>query len=1068
MKEALRKDRLAEIAKTKMRFLSILSLIALGVFVYTGLKATGANMRDTVDIYYREYEMPDITVQSTLGLDEEDEKIIKSAKGLEALEFGFMTDCLLDSDRNVIRLMSQPKGLALYDILEGEDLNTDDEILLDVKLKDYGYDIGQEMEVHLDDFQTDTLKIKKFNIVGFVKTPEYLSNKDRGKTNIGSGDVFGFGIIKPEAFDSPVYSTAKLRFEDTKNIESYTDQYEEKIDRHVKELRDKFKGRPENRFESVMEDARSEIEDAESQLESAKEQLKEGKEKLDQAGEDIEEGKKRLASEKADALRKLIEGEEQLSDGEYELKTAENKLEIGEIMKNTGERRIDRMQRDIADSQTSLNRAKGKLDALSSEITAMENRGNLTPEEERALERKKYRFNLALDDYNRILSRIRELQSEVSSNINMISNADSQLQSGEEALEQGKNRIEEGEKEYYRSKRDAERMLSEAQEELRKGEEEYTEGLKKYNEKKGDAEKQIAEGEEKLEDAKEAVSRLKKPIYMINSRLDSLDFYQFIDNSRRVDMLSNVFPVFFFGIAILVSLTTMTRMVEEERNLMGTLKALGYSNRDIIKKFTRYGLYSSVIGIAIGSVSGTYFLSKMIFDAYAAPYNILSEYVAFPHYKNIIIAAVISLMSTVGAAYWVGRKALKEKTANLMRPKVPKSGSRILLERIGPLWRKLSFIQKVTARNIFRYKKRMLMTVFGVAGCTALIFMGIGLENSLTGLTEKQYEEIFKFDAIIAFNTEDYPIEEYENALDNIDNVKKSLKVNYKSGDIMIPEFRHEDTMVISGEDEEKFSEFIKLRNRKTGEEYRLKDDGIFITEKIAEGAGLDIGDYLEFKDNEDKIYKLRIAGTAENYAGQYIYMNDVYYEKVFGEKFENNAYLAAAKDNSDYGMEEMSKELMSNKAVIAIISTNFIKNIINEMLQSIDMIVVVILICAALLAIVVLYNLTNINVSERERELSTIKVLGFFNKEVTAYVYRETIILTFMGIALGLVLGIYLHRYVLLSVEPPSIMLDHTTKWYNYLISSGFTVLVSLGVMIIIHNKLKNINMIESLKSVE
>ncbi|MDO5707632.1 MAG: FtsX-like permease family protein [Andreesenia angusta] len=1067
MKEAIRKDRMIEAIKTKTRFLSILCLIALGVFVYTGLKATGINIRETLENYCEYYNMPDITIRSTLGIDEVDEKIINNTRNLERVEYGYISDYILDNDRNIIRLQSESSDLALYKLLEGKALKEPNDILLDIKLKKKGYDIGQELEVKSEENQTDSLKTKKFNIVGFVKSPEYLSKEDRGKTNIGSGDILGFGIIKDENFNLPFYTIARLKYKDIGDLKSYSKEYEDKVSEYADELRKRFENRSENRLSTFINEAELEIEEAENELKAAREELDRGKNELENAKKDIEEGKERLYTENAEANLKFIEGKEKLLEGENKIKDAKIRLDTGNLLKNFGDNKLFRMEKELNSSQDSLEKARKKLDKLSSDIYDLESLEDLNSNQKEILNSKKYKYNLLLSDYNKIRARVDEIKKEIDMNRKTILESNFELDSGLNDVNSAENILNQEKKKYQEAKLKAKIELNRAKDEIESGEKKYQRGLKEYDDKKVEAEEKIESGEIEIEEAKEEIKKIKKPKYFINSKIDDPNYNYILTSSRNIDSLSNIFPVFFFAIAILVSLTTMTRMVDEQRSFMGTMKALGYSNRDIIKKFTHYGLFSAIIGIIIGSTFGTTVLSKVIFDAYMAPQDI-GDIAIKIHYKDIVIASLISLLSTAGAAYWVSIKDLKENAASLMRPKAPEIGSRIFLERFKFIWKRLTFIQKVTARNIFRYKKRMLMTVFGVAGCTALIFMGIGIKNSLSGIEEKQYEELFKFDAIIAYNLEDYPKDKYENAIDDVENVKESLKVNYKSGNIDSPLLKYENAILLSTDSKEEFSKFIKLRNRKTLENYELNDYGVYIGEKIAKVENIKNGDYIKFKDEDNKIYNLKVSGITENYAGQYIYMTDNYYNKIFNDKYNNNSYLIKAKNNGNKAMEEMSKEIMENKATMAIISTNYIRNIISDMEDSIDAIVLVILACGSLLAIVVLYNLTNINVSERERELSTIKVLGFYNKEVTAYVYRETLLLTIMGIALGLFIGIFLHRYVLLSVEPPSVMMDPETRWYNYLISSIVTLIISIGVLFIIHKKLKAINMIESLKSVE
>ena len=1067
MKEALRKDRLYEIIKTKTRFLSIMSLIALGVFVYIGLKATGPDMRTTIDDYYKSLDFQDISIQSTLGLDDKDVDIINSSRDIDVVEYGYMADYYLGSDNDVIRIYSESINLNYYKVISGRDIEKPNEILLDEKLISKGYQVGEKLEIESDEDSIDMINRKTFDIVGFIKSPEYISDTQRGKTNIGSGDVFAFGITKADNFDSSVYTIARLKYKGLNKEETYSDKYQEKIDKNIRVLKDRLKDRPEVRLSSVVNEAEVNIEEAERKLKDAREELQSSKTMLENAKSELDYGKSQLRSEKSRAAEEFFKADEQLSDGRVELKSAGIKLEMGELLSKVGEDRILRINNNIQKSKENLNVVKLKLDALTRDIEEYESKESLSEYELELLNNKKLEYNIRANDYNRNIEELNSLESELAENLEQISSGRDQLESGKESYSQGKNQISSGQEELQKSRLYAESEFTKASDEIKIGERKYQDGLKEYNEKAPEAETMIADGEKEIEKAKNDLKKIKVPKYIINSRADDSSYYQYLDNSKRIDMLSNVFPVFFFAIAALVSLTTMTRMVDEQRNFMGTLKALGYSNIDIGSKFIVYGFISCMIGVLIGSVLGIIILPKLISDAYTLPYNIDSHTVGI-YSIDIILATVISLISTSGAAYFVARKDLKEKASELMRPKVPRSGARIFLERITPLWKKMSFIYKVTARNIFRYKKRMLMTVFGVAGCTALIFMGLSIKSSISGIGEKQYEDLFNYDSIALYNIEDEGNEEkYENALEDIGGIKNNLKVNFSNGNIDDKDLKYEDTLIITTSDANKINHFIKMRDRKTGDYYKLDDEGVFINEKTASVMNLKIGDSFSI-EIEDEEYQFRVSGIVENYAGQYIYMTDKYYEKVINKPFKNNAYLIKAQNNSDKNMNDLSKEIMKNKAAVSMISTNYVKAMINDMLKSMDMIVYVILLCGSLLAVVVLYNLTNINVSERQRELSTIKVLGFYDKEVTAYVYRETIFLTILGILSGFIAGILLHRYVLISVEPASIMMDPGTNWFNYIISAAVTIVISLMVMYIIHNKIKKINMIESLKSVE
>ena len=611
--------------------------------------------------------------------------------------------------------------------------------------------------------------------------------------------------------------------------------------------------------------------------------------------------------------------------------------------------------------------------------------------------------------------------------------------------------------------------LEKAKETLADKQTEYDENLAEFTDKKADAEKEIQENEQELNDAQEELDDLDAPSYTVNDRKDGVEGYkQYLENSERVDILSNVFPVFLFAIAALVSLTTMTRFVEEERINSGTLKALGYTNWDIKKKFVVYGIVSGTLGTALGTVLGHTLLPSVIFNAYAANSALSKVSWQFSPWYSLI-GLVIALLCTTLSAYIVASNELQEKAAQLLQPKPPKIGSRILLERVKPLWNRMSFISKVTARNLFRYKKRMFMTIFGVAGCTALLITGFGIRDSLSGLTERQFSNLLTYDMIVV--KEDELSDEKETAIDeNLQNdqIKANTSVHYEN--MTMVGGKNEDTQTISFlvPQADNFSNFVHLVDRESQEELSLEDDGVILTEKLAKLLDAKVGQTVTLTDSDDRPVEMKVTGITEMYMGHYAFMNQTAYQKSFDKEASSNANLVTLENSSQKVLDQQSEDFMALDGVVSIVQTAAVSEVIDAVMDGLNSVILVLITCATLLAIVVIYNLTNINVSERVRELSTIKVLGFYDKEVTLYIYRETILLSMIGILAGFVVGFFLHGVIMLSLPPDEAMFSPGLQGTNFAISAAMTMAITLLLMIVMHIKIKHIDMLEALKSVD
>ncbi|MBT2288037.1 ABC transporter permease [Paenibacillus albidus] len=581
-------------------------------------------------------------------------------------------------------------------------------------------------------------------------------------------------------------------------------------------------------------------------------------------------------------------------------------------------------------------------------------------------------------------------------------------------------------------------------------------------EKLAAAKEELAEGERQL-------AALELPKIYVTDRNTNPGYAEYKDNADRLSAIASVFPVFFFLIAALVSLTTMTRMVEEHRLQIGTLKALGYGNSDIMAKFLVYGTLASLAGSAVGLAVGFSLLPAIIFNAYSSLYNLPDLIKSFyPSYS--IISVIVALVCTTLTAWFAARVELRGNASVLMRPKAPKSGQRIILERITFAWKRLSFVQKVTARNLFRYKQRMFMTVFGVAGCTALILTGFGLKDSIASIAPQQFGVIMKYDALVALHTDASAAaqESYEQLISGESAITGTLDAAQETMTARAQGVNDQDVNLFIPESIDTLSDFVELRDRVSGEGQKLTDEGAVISEKLAKLYGLEPGDTLTLVDNKNESFDINVTGITENYVMHYAYMTQVYYSSVFGKEAVFNTSLLNYNAQDSAWEDRFGEKLTGNERVAAISFSSSVGTAFDETMKSMDVVTLVLIVSAAALAFVVLYNLTNINVSERIRELSTIKVLGFYDNEVTMYIYRENILLTLLGIAAGSGLGIVLHSFVLQTAELDATMFAPVIKWPSYIYAALLTMVFSGIVMAFMHMKLKRIHMIEALKSVE
>ena len=769
---------------------------------------------------------------------------------------------------------------------------------------------------------------------------------------------------------------------------------------------------------AAVEDGLSQLSQKESELNAGREQITAGQAEIDAGWIQIQEQENTLAASKAE----IEAGEQELEKGQKQLKAAKKKL-------NKAQKEIDSNAETLAAGQAELDANVAKLNDSEAQYAS------------------------GLEQYNSGARQIAENEAKLTSGEQEIAENEAKLADGEKEIADNEKKLADGEKEIT----DNEKKLQDAVKDLKKGEKDLADGKKEYEDAKKDAEDEIAENQQKLDDAKKELEDLEMPEWMVTDREELPEYTDYGDNADRLRNIGQVFPVIFFLVAALISLTTMTRMVEEQRTQIGTLKALGYKKSAIAAKYICYAFFATLLGSVLGMLIGEKIIPYIIITAYGIMYHNVANTISIDYQPGFaLIASTASVVCTVGATLFASGKELQETPASLMRPPAPKEGKRVLLERLTFIWKHLSFSWKSTIRNLFRYKKRLIMTVFGIAGSMGLMLVGFGIQDSISDIAAIQYRELQHYDGMVIEDsdaTEEEHAELFEYMKENEQiahcNRVQMTKISAPKGSSNISIY------LFVPESLSEFARDVTLKNRITGETYELTDEGAAISEKTASLLGLKVGDMIPLKKG-DKEYKVRVAVITENYMSHYLYMTPRVYEQTFGEMPEYENIVFTMQEDCKDDLEMAGTRILANPGALSISYTSSLASQVDRMLSTLDAVILVLIVSAGMLAFVVLYNLNNINITERQRELATLKVLGFYDGEVSQYVLRENVILTVLGIMFGAVFGILIHRYVITTVEVDAVMFGRNIKLLSFLYSGILTSIFSIVVNGVMHFKLK------------
>ena len=807
------------------------------------------------------------------------------------------------------------------------------------------------------------------------------------------------------------------------------------------------------------------IQASEAQIESQRQQLAATRSELESGLAAVENGLSQLSQKESElnaGLEQITAGQAQIDAGWIQIQEQENTLAASKAEIEAGEQELEKGQKQLKAAKKKLNKAQKEIDSNAETLAAgqAELDANVAK-----LNDSEAQYASGLEQYNSGARQIAENEAKLTSGEQEIAENEAKLADGEKEIADNEKKLADGEKEIT----DNVKKLQDAAKDLKKGEKDLADGKKEYEDAKKDAEDEIAENQQKLDDAKKELEDLEMPEWMVTDREALPEYTDYGDNADRLRNIGQVFPVIFFLVAALISLTTMTRMVEEQRTQIGTLKALGYKKSAIAAKYICYAFFATLLGSVLGMLIGEKIIPYIIITAYGIMYHNVANTISIDYQPGFaLIASAASVVCTVGATLFASGKELQETPASLMRPPAPKEGKRVLLERLTFIWKHLSFSWKSTIRNLFRYKKRLIMTVFGIAGSMGLMLVGFGIQDSISDIAAIQYRELQHYDGMVIEDsdaTEEEHAELFEYMKENEQiahcNRVQMTKISAPKGSSNISIY------LFVPESLSEFARDVTLKNRITGETYELTDEGAAISEKTASLLGLKVGDMIPLKKG-DKEYKVRVAVITENYMSHYLYMTPRVYEQTFGEMPEYENIVFTMQEDCKDDLEMAGTRILANPGALSISYTSSLASQVDRMLSTLDAVILVLIVSAGMLAFVVLYNLNNINITERQRELATLKVLGFYDGEVSQYVLRENVILTVLGIMFGAVFGILIHRYVITTVEVDAVMFGRNIKPLSFLYSGILTSIFSIVVNGVMHFKLKTIDMVESLKSVE
>ena len=1063
MKSAYLKDSKKMFKNNIGRFCSIVLIIMLGTSFFIGMNAISPEMKKTAEKYMKDKNIYDYALESNLGYKKEDVKKFEDIKNIEKAQGVYSYDALASFDQKdiVVRVSSMNSDIKMNEnyIEDGRKIEKDNECYISTRLKQmYNYDIGKKIKVYRKDKDNinDALKITEFEIVGIVKNPIYLSTF-YGTTQLLTGELNSFLFVKEEAFKMKDYTTVYLKSDIDENIKRFSSKYKKENKKILKDIEKVNKNIAKSKFDKIINDNSKKIAEAEGKIKSVEDSINE---------------KYLILKNSQLQINKAITSISYYVAKYYKSENIYNRYKEKEVNLSNLYTNISNLSGEKHRLETRNEELKKHLNVLKTEINDIQNGVeknlyeiyNLEDESNKFvdLSKKNYQLN---NEYIQKNTQYQNLNAEYESNKQKIQDTNKKL----ENFEEQKNRLQNELYVSFDSLQDlidniGDNNLKYQFSQVRSGKEELNKAKTEFTNQNID--EIIKNAKKEIDDKKEELNKFKyviatTPLY------ESSGFKALKEDIAKMSLMGKIFPVVFFIVATLVTITTITRMIEEDRKNIGVFKALGYRKEIIVRRYLIYSLLAGLIGALLGTIIGSLVILDVLYVSYGDMYDL-------PELSNkfnlfyIMISFIVSLLSTVLVTWIVTIKALKEKTADLLRPQIGTTGKEILLEKIPFLWNKCSFLYKICFRNIFRYKKRLFMTLIGIAGCTALIYAGLGLQSAVNSIGNIQFSKVRPVSIEVYLNgeLEQKEAEELEKDIRQKQHIKETTPVRQQSITAKANNYS-KDVFYIAVSSKE-IGKYMNLKNRKTSETIKLDDEGVILTEKLAILLDVQVGDKITVNDGGADA-TLKVTGITENYLYNYIFFTPDVYERIYGKEIKyNEVFVNTSKELTEKEEIELSDKLKENDKIA---SMSFRDNLEKEFKTSLSglMIIVILFIgCASLLSFTVLVNLNNINIEERKRELSTIKLLGFYEKELESYVFRENIILTILGTLLGLILGMGILGVIIQAAEVETIFLVKDINYINLVVSIVITILFTLITNFAMRKKIKNIDMIDSLKSIE
>lgn len=1044
----LGKVTLREIKRSFGRYVAIMLIVALGVGFFSGLKVTKEDMIATADDYLREYALYDFELFSSMGFDDESVGIIEGTDGVKLAEGSVTGDVLVKSEAGtdeVIRFMSLTEGVNRLCLKYGRLPEKPDECVVDADklasvLDEKTFRVKNELVLSANNDKDDLEKFRyrRYKIVGAVTTPLYM-NFERGSSEIGNGTVSGFAVIPGEGFDMDLYTEIYVRA-DSEAL-AYSDEYEEACDGVEPGIKKAGRAAAKARYDDVVKEAR--------------EKLDEQKKKYQKNADKLEKEKNKAYGELAEALEKIEDGEKKLASGKKKIRAGRSMIRKNEKLLKKNRRAISRNEKKIKANRKKLNARQKELDKNSKEL------------EKQKAELEAQKAYIPEEAYQQAAAQIGAAEAKLKKGQKKLDKGAAEIRKGEKKIAAGKKKLASGKKKVSAGKeeiRESEKELKKAEQELQDARKKYEDGKKEADEKFDEAEEKLRDGARKIKKAERKIGKIKKGKSYVYGREINIGYSTFESNAGIVESIATVFPLFFFLVAALVCMTTMTRMIDEQRTQIGVLKALGYSDQAVLGTYMFYSGSAALTGAAAGFFAGCRIFPSVIWHAYGMMLNMADRPVAYKiNMPLLVISLATALICSTGATWISCAQDFSVAPAQLIRPKAPKNGKRILLERISFIWDRLGFLRKVSLRNIFRYKKRFFMMVMGISGCTALLIAGFGISTTVKNVAEFQYSEIEKYDYTVSFDRDMTEKRQSDFRKYAGEHARDILFVHSAGADVTCG--RTTVTADIVSCDGKGFADFIDLHDGDKELAFPGQGEAI-VCRKFRDHYNVKTGDVITVKEGSRRT-EFTVSGICDNYVSNYVYISSSSYEEGFGKKAQIKTALVTD-SGSDAKIREDAAYCARYRYAGTISVNADMLDRVRDMMVSLDAVVLAVILSAALLAFIVLYNLTNINITERIREIATIKVLGFYAGETSAYVFRENFFLTGISALVGIPLGKVLLDFVVSNIKVDMIFFAARITWADYLWSVVLTFAFAVLVAAAMYRKLDRISMTESLKSIE